>query len=397
MSANHRRKRDRHLLSTIWCRSSCTFLLCLSAACGRADEPPEMRQARDTPPRLAVSVADTAIVRCGDSNFRIEPQFTLAPADAPSPLDVGLGPDGSLYVLDRAARQVRQFGPDGSQTAILDPSRHGHYLSRGPLGLAVSGSGEVFVWDPHQQMMLVYPADGVDPHAFTVLGQSYGLPARVEATETGDVVVFVVHPAGDRVQETARVYNARGEPGDSLGPFPITTSIAVERRGMRSSVTLPLDLSHRKVLSLAPGGGFLVADSRVYDVAEVHGRDTLWRTARDVPPVRPTSADVRNALALAPSGIGRRSMRKLLPETKSPVVELLASQEWVLVRRPVPSAYTSPALYDLYRSGTTTPCATVEFPPRLLTIRGDLLAGINYEAPERPVVEVYSLTREIER
>ncbi len=308
-------------------------------------------------------------------------------------MDVDLGPDGSLYVLDRGSRQVKRFGADGAPTGILDPSLHGFYLSRGPLGMAVSGRGEVYLWDPHQQAVLAYPANGAAPYTFTVLGQSYGLPARIEASDSGRVAAFVLHSAGDRMEETARVFTDLGEPVESLGPFPVTTSIAVERNGIRSTVTLPLDLSVRTVLSLTPGGSFVIGDSRAYSLAHVQGRDTLWRATRAVPAVRPTSADIRNALALAPSGIGRRSMRRLLPETKSAIVEIVSSHDWLLVRRPMPSAYTSPALYDLYHAGSPTPCATVEMPPRVLAMRGDRLAGINYEDPERPIVEVYALSR----
>lgn len=393
MSASDPRRREPGRHPAAW-RGATATLLCLSAACGPA-EPLQARDPADSTPRLAVTGAAPATVTCGQTGYRLAMRTRLAPAQAPTPMDVDLGPDGTLYVLDQ--RQVRRFRLDGTMLPTLDPSRDGFYLSRGPLGMAIGGRGEMYVWDPNNQMMLVYPAGGAAPYTFTVLGQSYGLPARVEAGEPGRVVTFVVQPSGDRMHESARVFNDRGEPLASLGPFPVTTSIAVERGGIRSSVTLPLDLSARTVLSLTPRGGFLMADSRAYRLAQVQGRDTVWRASRAVPDVRPTRADIRNALALAPSGIGRRALRRLLPETKSAVVELLSSRDWLLVRRPIPSAYTSPALYDLYRAGSTAPCATVELPPRVLAMRGDLLAGINYEDPQRPVVEVYALTRESER
>ncbi|MGH7615469.1 MAG: hypothetical protein ACREMW_15675 [Gemmatimonadales bacterium] len=311
----------------------------------------------------------------------------------PSPVDVGLDERGRVYVLDREASAVRVFSHGGATWTTLDPASIGHPLSRGAWGMAVAGSGAVYVWDPQRQGILVFPPSPRRPFSFTVLGRSYGLPVPIEVSDSAEVMVSVLRPGPAAVQETAIFFDQRGRRRRDLGPFPVVSSMTVTGRSTRSTVTLPFDLATRTVLALAPTGDVAMADSRGHHVSVVRGTDTLFTAAHAGDEVPVLSGDVKNALALAPTGISERDVRRLLPRSKSPIVELLLSTDWLLVRRPVLTQYTHRTKYDLYRIGSSTPCVTLVLAPRILAARGQYLAGISLRDAGTPAVEVLRLWR----
>jgi hypothetical protein len=308
-------------------------------------------------------------------------------------VDVGLDERGGLYVLDRDANAVRVFSKSSNNWSTLNPTTVGQSLSRGAWGMAVSGSGAVYVWDPQRQSVVVFPGASRKPFAFTVLGRTYGLPAPIEVSDSDVAMVSVLQPVAGRVHEVATFFDRDGRRRKHLGPFPVISSIAVTSRSTRSTITLPFDLASRTVLALSPTGDVAVADSRTHSVSVLRGTDTIFTASHPGAEVPVLSGDVKNALALAPTGVSARQVRALLPQAKSPIVEVLLSEDWLLVRRPVITQYTHRTKYDLYHIGSATPCVTLVMPPRILALRGQFLAGISYRDARAPVVEVYRLWR----
>ncbi len=371
----------------------CLAVVCTVALACRQPDLPRQRLTVDPNHQTLLVTADaTQTFSCEGATYGILVRERLPSALVPSPVDVGLDDRGRVYVLDRQASAVRVFSRAGTRTT-LDPGSIGHPLSRGAWGMAVAGSGAVYVWDPQRQVVIVFPQPPRSPFSFTVFGRSYGLPVPIEASDSDEVMVSVLQHGPAVVHETAVFFDERGRRRGDLGPFPITSSIAVTTRTTRSTVTLPFDLAARTVLALAPTGDVALADSRGHRISVVRGTDTLFTAVHADDEVPVLSGDVKNALALAPTGISDRDLRRLLPRSKSPVVELLLSADWLFVRRPELTQYTHRTKYDLYRIGSSTPCATLVLAPRLLAVRGEYLAGISLRDARTPTVEVLRLWR----
>lgn len=58
------------------------------------------------------------------------------------PMDVAVGPDGTVYVVDRLLRKVLEFEPDGAFRGTLEPSTIEDWA---PLGIAVDDAGLIYV------------------------------------------------------------------------------------------------------------------------------------------------------------------------------------------------------------------------------------------------------------
>jgi len=117
------------------------------------------------------TVGDTVAVRTVSGSLegegRLVAEVEIGVLEGPPELMFGqitaidVGPDGSVYVVDRQVPEVRVFGPDGAHRATLGRPGEGPGELNGPDGgLAVLSDGRVLVRDPQNNRIQVYGPDG---------------------------------------------------------------------------------------------------------------------------------------------------------------------------------------------------------------------------------------------
>lgn len=84
--------------------------------------------------------------------------FGDRPGEFSAPVDIAAGPDGSLYVVDRATWLLQKFDPDGNYLAGIT-LRDTELQDSGPWGLAVGPDGTVYVADTFGWRILAFDAD----------------------------------------------------------------------------------------------------------------------------------------------------------------------------------------------------------------------------------------------
>lgn len=112
----------------------------------------------------------------------------LGPGEFSYPRAISIGPDGSVYVVDKSAR-VQRFSPDG--TFELQWSMP-EYRAGKPVGLTVADDHRVLVADTHYHRVIVFDRDGHELARFGRLGNGDGefqLPTDVAVDTTGDIYV----------------------------------------------------------------------------------------------------------------------------------------------------------------------------------------------------------------
>jgi hypothetical protein len=132
----------------------------------------------------------------GDSDFAasssgVEPasaQAVVPAAGLSSPFGVAVDGSGDVFIADAGNNRVVEVKPDGTQTTVASG------LS-GPTGVAVDGAGDVFIADyGHNRVVEVKP-DGTQ----TTVGSGLSLPDGVAVDGSGDV--FIADRGNDRVVE----------------------------------------------------------------------------------------------------------------------------------------------------------------------------------------------------
>lgn len=123
----------------------------------------------------------------------------LGPGEFSYPRAAALGPDGRLYVIDKAAR-VQVFDADG---AFVRAWRMPAWDAGKPTGLTVDARSRVFVADTHYFRVIVYDSEGRESARFGSQGEGPGqfiLPTDVAVDAEG--CIFVAEYSGnDRISK----------------------------------------------------------------------------------------------------------------------------------------------------------------------------------------------------
>ena len=220
-----------------------------------------------------------------------------------APKDVGLGPDGSLYVIDHGNFRVVVYGPDGAYTNTIgngeffNPPAAGSAAADEPTawGIGVGPDGSVYVADTWKHQVVQYAPDGRRVRSWGVYGNPddktgeltnfYG-PRDVAVGPDGNV--YVTDTGNSRIV----IFDADGKPlraitdaGPDLGVFNEPTSLAFDpatgemfvadlwnRRIVRFKADLTPDIAwdvdgwdseeaaHKSYLAVGPNGVVIASD-----------------------------------------------------------------------------------------------------------------------------------------
>lgn len=177
------------------------------------------------------------------------------PGQFSAPVDVEAGPDGSLYVVDRATGILQRFDAGGSLLATLD-IRAMFFDDARPWGLAVGQDGTVFVADTFGWRVLAFdaelsalilsfgepPAGGSEPPGpYTLFGPrdiAIDASGNLWVTDTGHNRIVIYTSVGEYIREIGAPFSS-----DTLG------------RGSGSA-----EFSEPVGIDIAPNGEVVIAD-----------------------------------------------------------------------------------------------------------------------------------------
>lgn len=236
----------------------------------------------------------------GDPNYQFG---TIAAVD--------IGSEGTIYVLDQQAQQIRVYSPDGTYLrAIGKPGSGPGELSAGVMGLIVTRGDTILVPDMGQQRVTRYTADGGTVGSFPI-----------PMTE-GFAVRWLSEPGGRIVQQT-RIMQLPGqtttvEPKDLLlerdASGAIVDTVMVMPAGeqvrfTQSSMQIRL-FEAEPVWGLSSGGRVFFAMNSNYSIGVYDGSGRLVRIVRkDVPRKEVTESDIQAI---------KQAMRKLFEDRGLP-------------------------------------------------------------------------------
>ncbi len=140
--------------------------------------------------RHRIVMYDGAGVRLGEIGRRGD-----GPAEFNLPLDVDVGPDGTVYVLDAGNFRVQALSPDGEFLREWGTVGRGFGQFARPKSLAVDDEGRVYVLDASFGNVQIFSPEGELLLPVGRLGDldrpgRYSLPAGVAVDETGRIYVL---------------------------------------------------------------------------------------------------------------------------------------------------------------------------------------------------------------
>lgn len=218
--------------------------------------------------------------------------------------DIGaleVDPLGRIYVLDRQAKEVRVFGPDGKHVRTFGREGGGPGEFKDPIGFAWHPDGTLWVVDPGNVRYSVFDTAGtfLTSHRREIGGYSFPWNGGFDEKSRLNEVSFVRGSAGDFTSAVMRFDFAAGTADTILLPDYSAQSFRLEKgegnRISRFNATVPFTPTMTRMLDARHGVWFGVTDRyRIY-----HQRldgDTVRIVEREHTPVPVTAREREEAV-----------------------------------------------------------------------------------------------------
>ncbi len=181
-----------------------------------------------------------------------------------TPSALAFGPDGNLFVADTGNNRIRKITPDGQVTTVAGDGTAGYVDGpvakaqfNGPIGLAVSQGGDIYVADTYNDVIRMITSEG---EVTTIAGA--GSPGYADGeqkaarfdTPCGIVIVNNTLIVADTGNDLLRRVSAEGN----------VTTLSVSAQNLSSPIGLAVshdnylyvtELDRARVLQIAPDGG----------------------------------------------------------------------------------------------------------------------------------------------
>lgn len=334
-----------------------------------------------TPPGARETLPDgTVVVRypalpMGEV-LEVTPEFRLGTVEADPYLSFGdirgidVGRDGTIYVLDYLASEIRAFDAEGHFLRLVATKGEGPGEISEANGMILVGDSILWVQDHGKWTMLGLSPEGEEIARLPMHVRSYSYMWNGTVDDRGRFWKPASHrdeeprfPPEEGLNEgTTRSYWKSHDPAteaaDSvyMGESLVRTLVRQNSRGGWSYRGIPFEAGRVSVVDA--GGGFWQAHTGSYRVARLDGRgDTTLVIEADVMPAPVTAADhdahLQEMLEYDPEA--RAIIEEVLsyaPETKPVITRLQVDDTGRLwVGRVVPDGETP--LYDVFDDGGT--------------------------------------------
>ncbi len=189
-----------------------------------------------------LDAADISVSSGTVQNLRLAPQHNATLGGGSSddgqfkyPVGVAVGGSGRIYVADTFNHRVQVFDPDGTHNVTFGGEGSGDGQFKSPVGVAVDGSGRVYVADGGNDRVQVFDPDGTHNATIGEEGSGDGqFKSPVGVAVDGSGRVYVADGGNDRVQvfDPDGTHNATiGEEGSGDGQFDLPYGVAVGGSG----------------------------------------------------------------------------------------------------------------------------------------------------------------------
>lgn len=271
----------------------------LAACGGEGAAPSGLHVVRDT-------VGDTVVVRTVTGSVwgapaTLVPEVSIGKTEGDphylfgAVASVAVAADGTIYVLDSQATEVRAFDPAGTWVRTLGRRGGGPGELKQPEALAVLSDGRIVVRDPGNARLQVYRPDG-SPVAEWLLRSTLHTSAPLWADEHDNVYVEFLRGAGTPGTEWQMGiirYGPDGAIRDTLQP-PQTgyhPPFVVAHAGEGSSQSYGVPFTPSEQWTIHPGGYFIYSLSTDYRIDLLRRDAPVIRIERSYRPVKVESGE----------------------------------------------------------------------------------------------------------
>jgi len=390
-----------HAASLTHCLTA-TLPLLLAVGCATTDGGAAWKGKIDTLPSGTIVVTNPATgIWDSASAWRVVEELRIGTLE-------GTGPDlfgevnalevdqaGRIYVLEGQAKELRLFDRNGDHVRTVGRQGGGPGEFNSPIGLGWGPDGNLWVIDPQNNRISVIDTGG------TFVGSHYTLGGFIISPWPGgfDTDGVLYNYAPDRSQEGFAVllvrYNAAVRPIDTVRPprdptpqefFDLKTQGGFMRAGIPFRPTLEWHLTR--------AGDFWAALTGPYELFRLSpSGDTLRKLTRDFEPIPVTGADVDSAIA----GLewftkqGGKVDRSRFPSVKPGVRRFLVADDGCLWVEPTTRRLADRGLvFDIfdpegrYLGQMRLPFRLSSYPPPV--IRGGMVYAVTEDELEVPFV-----------
>lgn len=307
------------------------------------------------------TVGDTVVVRTVSGSSwgaerMLEPEVSIGEAEGDS-TDLfgflgalGVGPDGTIYVLDQQGPALRAYGPDGVYRRTLGRPGRGPGELALPRGLLTLDDGRVLVDDPGNRRIQVYGADGTALAAWPFDRRTLWTPVPLWRDAQDDVLKLVEEWKTTDPPVRSVAFLRIGSDGSVLDTLRVgesgfqspTVSVRATVTGGMATYIYPVPFAPVEVWAFHPAGYAVHTIGTRYAIDLMRRDAPTLRIERTVPPVPvspaewadTTSGFVRTARTRKP---GWEWSGPDAPASKPPLVNVMIGRRgriWAQVAMP---------------------------------------------------------------
>lgn len=394
------------------------LLLAGLTACGGSGDAQAVAGVRDTLPNGAERVRYGPLPN--EAPGPLAPDLRIGVLEGEQPYVFGdvrgieAGPDGTIYVLDHQAAEIRIFGPDGAFQGYAARRGQGPGEIVSANGIARAPDGTLWVQDHGQWQLIRLAPGGGEMERMHMFVLQYGFLWDGIVDEAGRIWTGWSRfpdasapgqppqpgPQETTVEEFVIAYGPATGVADTIRVArTVARSYVVALEGGWAFRAVPFQAAHLKAVD--PAGPLWSAMSDAYWIARLDSRgDTTLVIQVEHPPAAVTSAD-REAFVAAARERGpdeervARELVRAMPERKPVLAGLVVDDEGRLWVRRYAADADDPPHFDVFdrtggylgsvRLAFRTPA---RFAPRIRNRRLYTLAVDEYDVPSVVRVEV---------
>lgn len=289
---------------------------------------------------VGVALLLIASIASAQGRWRLQEEVRIGSADeGPASFsrvhDIGVTPNGNIFVLDAVAQELRLFDDSGRFLRMVARKGAGPGEIERANGLLVMPNGLVWVNDPANGRLSVFSADGrfERQHRVSITGFAYRWDAWVDPAGLIHDRIWLERPGGEsrqahrRIASDGSVRDTVPEPSCPASARPTSPFYRVSNGQGEIVLQVPFLPTHLRAIDAR--GDIWCAVSDRYEVTRVRGSDDApVAVARGTDSALPVSRAERDSVVeslrkmLAPfGGIGKVDL-SLIPSVKPVLVAL---------------------------------------------------------------------------